>query len=80
MADTRNFYAIETQAHRDDYEMEDVTRKTLKGDTFWKMEFGSPGVLTTGINADHVIKKWKQSLPVCSYQLAFVSRYKLTSD
>lgn len=66
MANSRKEYSIEIQAHRDGYELKDATGKDLKGDTFWKTEFGSPEVLKSGFEPNDVLKKWKQSLPVCS--------------
>ncbi|KAH8804355.1 hypothetical protein F5884DRAFT_795838 [Xylogone sp. PMI_703] len=63
LADTRDYYSIESQAYRDGYDKEDATGHTLKGDTFWKSEFQSPPVLKTSINIYNVLKKCKQILP-----------------
>ncbi|RFU25761.1 hypothetical protein B7463_g10573, partial [Scytalidium lignicola] len=70
MADTRSYYAVEIQAHRDNYIMEDVVGETLKGDTFWKEEFGSPEVLSTRIKSSDLLKKWKQNLPTEDLRLS----------
>lgn len=66
MADTRPYYAVETQAHRDDYDKKDATGETLEGDDFWKSKFGAPGVLKPGLDLQSVLKKWKSNLPVRS--------------
>jgi len=63
MADTRAFYAVETQAHRDGYEMDDATGKTAKGDMYWEKEFGAPAVLRTGVDPQAVLKRWRRDLP-----------------
>jgi len=62
MANPRKWYGLERQAHRDGYDFEDVDGVTRKGDKFWRKEYGSPEVLTTGFEADDVWRRWKAGL------------------
>ena len=60
----RGFFTLEQQAHRDGYTGEDVDDKTMKGDHYWKCEYGAPEVLRTGIDIDDVWRRWKRGLEV----------------
>jgi pyroglutamyl-peptidase len=64
MAPGRDFYMLETLAHRDGYTREDVNRKTMEGDTFWKQKYGAPPTLSTGFNPEDVLRRWRHELPV----------------
>jgi pyrrolidone-carboxylate peptidase len=65
MAPGRDFYALETWAHRDGYKREDVNGETLDGDTFWKRKYGAPAMLQTGFDSEDVLRRWKLELAVC---------------
>ena len=63
MANGRDFYTLETQAHRDGYKMRDVDGKTLEDDPLWK-GWGAPDVLKMGFVAckDRVLERWEANV------------------
>lgn len=62
LAPGRNFYTLETLAHRDGYNKKDVDGKTLEGDTFWRIEYKAPERLHTSFDTEDVWRRWKSSL------------------
>ena len=63
MANGREFYTLETQAHRDGYKMRDVDGKTLEDDRLWK-GWGAPEVLKMGFvdSKDRVLERWEANV------------------
>ena len=64
MAPGRDFFTLETCAHRDGYKREDVFGETLEGDNFWKQKYDAPKILHTEFDTDDVWKRWKSGLEV----------------
>lgn len=64
MAPGCGFYSLEKWAHRDGYTRKDVNHETMDGDAFWKQEYGAPQGLQTSFDAESVLQKWKEELPV----------------
>ena len=62
LAPGRNFYTLETLAHRDGYNKRDVEGKTLEGDTFWEREYKAPEKLHTSFDTEDVWRRWKSGL------------------
>ena len=62
LAPGRNFYTMETLAHRDGYIKKDVDGKTLEGDTLWQREYNAPERLHTSFNTEDVWRRWKSGL------------------
>ena len=62
LAPGRNFYTLETRAHRDGYNKRDEDGKTLEGDTFWRIELRAPERLHTSFDAEDVWRRWKSGL------------------
>lgn len=62
LAPGRNFYTLETLAHRDGYNKKDVDGKTLEGDTFWRKEYKAPETLHTTFDTGNVWRRWKSGL------------------
>ena len=52
LAPGRNFYTLETLAHRDGYNKKDEDGKTLEGDTFWRIELKAPERLHTSFDTE----------------------------
>ena len=70
MAPGREYYTLETVAHRDGYEKEDVDRRTMREDRYWREEVGSPEVLEPrweGWSGDDVWRRWKGGLMVSEF-------------
>ena len=63
LAPGRNFFSIESIAHRDGYVKLDIHGNNLDGDTFWHDVFGAPLTLQPTLNLPHIWKGWKQALP-----------------
>ena len=64
VAGERNYYTLETLAHRDNYTNEDVEGKTMKDDTLWKKELQAPDILHTSFDTGDVWRRWKAGLIV----------------
>lgn len=62
LAPGRNFYTLETLAHRNDYNKRDVDGNTLEGDTFWQKEYKAPETLHTTFDTGSVWRRWKSGL------------------
>ena len=62
MAYGRDFYTLETQAHRDGYTKKDIHDRTMADDKLWKEDYQSPEVLHTGFDAKDVWRRWKAGL------------------
>lgn len=62
LADKRDFYTLETRAHREDYKRKDTNDEDMAGDTFWKDEYHSPEVLATSFDTEDVLKHWRAGL------------------
>ena len=73
MANGRQFYTLETQAHRDGYKMRDVDGKTLEEDRLWK-GWGAPGALGMGFVGckDRVLERWEANVvsPIFAYAIS----------
>lgn len=63
MAQTISHYMLERLAHRDGYNKEDVDDKFLEDPDLWR-ENGSPPILYSGFDVDHVVGLWKGDVPV----------------
>lgn len=65
MAGKRDYYAVETQAHRDNYNAKDVEGRTLAdargGTEYWKEMYQAPEVLETGIDTTTLLQNWKRN-------------------
>ena len=80
LAQSREYFTLESQAHRDGYgekdkdgnEKKDVDGKSMEGDQFWKPRerekgdegFEAPAILKTGFNCDKVWGRWKNAVEV----------------
>lgn len=62
LAPGRNFYTLETLAHRDGYNRKDEDGKTMEGDTFWRIELQAPEKLHTSFDVEDVWRRWKSGL------------------
>lgn len=62
LAPGRNFYTLETLAHRDGYNKKDEDGKTLEGDTFWVIDLKAPERLYTCFDTEDVWRRWKSGL------------------
>ena len=62
LAPGRNFYALETLAHRDGYNKKDEEGRNLAGDTFWRIELKAPERLHTSFDTEDVWRRWKSDL------------------
>ena len=75
MAAPRQFYTLETHAHRDGYLFPDVDGETMEGDRVWTgME--APAVLGTGFDTEDVWRRWKGGCVVGSFFLFFRVSFK----
>lgn len=64
MAGARDYYTMETVAHRDGYTMSDVDGKKLEegyAESEWK---DCPPQLSPTVDANDVWRRWKGALPV----------------
>ena len=64
MATGCNYYTLETLAHRDDYNRNDVDGVTMEGDILWQKEYNAPEMLHTSFDTDDVWRRWKGTLTV----------------
>ena len=68
MAGKRDYYAVETQAHRDNYNAKDVEGRTLAeargGTEYWKEMYQAPEVLETGIDTTTLLQNWKRNTSI----------------
>ena len=62
LAPGRNFYTLETLAHRDGYIKRDEDGKSLENDTFWRVELKAPERLHTSFDTEEVWRRWKSRL------------------
>lgn len=65
MAAPREYFTMETCAHRDRYLGKDETGETMEGDTLWRDEYKAPEILRPGFDAEDVWRRWKSELAVC---------------
>ena len=70
MAAPRDYYTLETLAHRDGYLFPDVDGKTMQGDEEWK-KLGAPGILKTAFDTEDVWRRWKAELVVSLLGFAY---------
>jgi len=65
MAGKRDYYAVETQAHRDNYNAKDVEGRTLAeargGEGYWREMYQAPEVLETGIDTTILLQNWRKN-------------------
>ena len=63
MAQGRNYYTLETQAHRDGYAARDEDGRTLEADKLWK-GWGAPEMLKMGFCEckEKVLEAWRAGL------------------
>lgn len=69
MAPGRKFFALETCAHQDGYDRQDVNGDTMEGDTLWTGEYHAPSTLRSDYDTEDVWRRWKSGLvvrPSCS--------------
>lgn len=77
MAPGRDFFTLETCAHRDGYRRKDALGELLEGD-YWKQKYDAPKILHTGFDTKDVLKRWKSglevshSIPLFSFQLSMM--------
>lgn len=64
MAPGRKFFALETCAHQDGYDRQDVKGKTMKGDTLWSVKYRAPSTLCPNFDTEDVWRRWKSGLVV----------------
>ena len=64
VAGGRNYYTLETLAHRDYYTKKDVDGETMEGDTLWREEYKAPATLHTSYDTEDVWRRWKAGLTV----------------
>ncbi|KAL9037884.1 MAG: hypothetical protein Q9180_003468, partial [Flavoplaca navasiana] len=62
MAAPREYFTMETCAHRDRYLGKDETGETMEGDTLWRDEYKAPDLLRPGFDAEDVWRRWKSEL------------------
>ncbi|KAL9133509.1 MAG: hypothetical protein Q9175_005306, partial [Cornicularia normoerica] len=62
LAPGRNFYSLETLAHRDGYNQRDEDGRTMEGDTFWRIVLKAPERLHTSFDTYDVYRRWKSGL------------------
>jgi pyroglutamyl-peptidase len=61
MAGGRNFYTVETRAHRDSYKLRDVDGNDMEDDTVWRDKYKSPEILYSDLDAGgDVYDRWRQ--------------------
>ena len=65
MAAPREYFTMETCAHRDRYLGKDESGETMEGDTLWRDEYKAPELLRPGFDAEDVWRRWKSELAVC---------------
>lgn len=64
MAAPREYFTMETCAHRDRYLGKDEAEETMEADTLWRDEYKAPEILRPGFDAEDVWKRWKSDLMV----------------
>ena len=64
VAGGRDYYTLETLAHRDYYTKKDVDGETMEGDTLWREDYEAPAVLHTSYDTEDVWRRWKGGLTV----------------
>ncbi|CAO1597286.1 hypothetical protein XANCAGTX0491_001103 [Xanthoria calcicola] len=62
MAAPREYFTMETCAHRDRYLGKDEAGETMEADTLWRDEYKAPEILRPGFDAEDVWKRWKSDL------------------
>ncbi|KAL8983946.1 MAG: hypothetical protein Q9205_001946 [Flavoplaca limonia] len=62
MAAPREYFTMETCAHRDRYLGKDESGETMEGDTLWRDEYKAPELLRPGFDAEDVWRRWKSEL------------------
>lgn len=62
MAAPRQYYTMETCAHRDGYISRDEIGESMERDTFWRDEYKAPEMLRPGFDIDDVWRRWKSEL------------------
>ncbi|KAL8808504.1 MAG: hypothetical protein Q9182_000055 [Xanthomendoza sp. 2 TL-2023] len=64
MAAPREYYTMETCAHRDRYVARDEGGETMEGDTLWRDGYKAPEILRPGFDVEDVWRRWKEGLLV----------------
>ncbi|KAL8999210.1 MAG: hypothetical protein Q9169_001875 [Polycauliona sp. 2 TL-2023] len=64
MAAPREYFTMETCAHRDRYLGKDEAGETMEGDTLWRDEYKAPEILRPGFDTEDVFRRWKSELTV----------------
>ncbi|KAL8675070.1 MAG: hypothetical protein Q9168_000553 [Polycauliona sp. 1 TL-2023] len=62
MAAPREYFTMETRAHRDRYLGKDASGETVEGDTLWRDEYKAPDILKPGFDTEDVWRRWKSEL------------------
>ena len=73
MASGRDYYTLETLAHRDNYTKKDVDGETMEDDLLWQREYKSPEILHTSFDTEDVWRRWKGALTVGWLEAAVLS-------
>ena len=62
VASSRDYYTLETCAHRDGYDRPDVDGQSFEKDTFWRDMCNAPEVLRPTFDTTDVWRRWKSEL------------------
>lgn len=62
LATRRDFYTLETCAHRDGYTKPDIDGQTLEDDPLWRDEYHAPEILCPTFDTADVWRRWKSKL------------------
>ncbi|KAL8643619.1 MAG: hypothetical protein Q9226_008236, partial [Calogaya cf. arnoldii] len=62
MAAPREYFTMETCAHRDRYLGKDEAGETMEGDTLWRDVYKAPEILRPGFDAEDVWRRWQSEL------------------
>ncbi|KAL8771895.1 MAG: hypothetical protein Q9209_002833 [Squamulea sp. 1 TL-2023] len=62
MAAPREYFTMETCAHRDRYIGKDEAGESMEGDTLWRDEYKAPEILQPGFDAEDVWRRWRADL------------------
>lgn len=64
VASGRDYYTLETLAHRDKYTKKDVDGETMEYDRLWQDKLKAPEILQPSFDVEDVWRRWKAGLTV----------------
>lgn len=64
VASGRDYYTLETLAHRDKYTKKDVNGETMEDDRLWQDKYKAPEILQPSFDVEDVWRRWKGGLTV----------------